>query len=240
MSAAAIWHDVECHAYVEDLPLWRELAAQAGGPVLDVGAGTGRVTLDLARRGHEVVALDVDADLLDALRERGRDVAVETVVADARDFDLGRDDFALILVPMQTLQLLGGADGRAAFLRAAHRHLRARGLLAAAIADPLDGFDDEHDLPPRPDLREIDGTVFCSQVVAVRDEGDQVAIERMRQTVDLQGAMTAEPNVIALDRVDAATVALEAAELGFGAHPARHVAMTEDYVGSEVVLLWRR
>jgi hypothetical protein len=82
--------------------------------------------------------------------------------------------------------------------------------------------------------------VFCSQVVAVRDEGDRVAIERIRQTVDLKGEMTAEPNVIALDRVDAATVALEAAELGFGSHPPRHIAMTEDYVGSEVVLLWRR
>jgi SAM-dependent methyltransferase len=240
MSAAAIWHDVECHAYVEDLPLWRELAARAGGPILDVGAGTGRVTLDLARRGHEVVALDVDAELLAALRERAAGVPVETVAADARDFDLGRGDFGLVLVPMQTLQLLGGAAGRAAFLRAAHRHLRPGGLLAAAIADPLDGFDDDHDLPPRPDLREVDGTVFCSQVVAVRDEGDRVAIERIRQTVDLKGAMTAEPNVIALDRADAATVAREADALGYGSHPARHIAMTEDYVGSEVVLLWRR
>jgi SAM-dependent methyltransferase len=240
MSAAAIWHDVECHAYVEDLPLWRELAAQAGGPILDVGAGTGRVTLDLARRGHEVVALDLDGELLGALRERAGGLPVQTVVADARDFDLDRSDLGLVLVPMQTLQLLGGATGRAAFLCAAHRHLAPGGWLAAAIADPLDGFDDEHDLPPRPDLREVDGTVFCSQVVAVRDEGDRVAIERIRQTVDVRGAMTAEPNVIALDRVDAATVALEAAELGYGSYPPRRVAMTEDYVGSEVVLLWRR
>ena len=36
-----IWHDVECASYVEDLPLWRELAASYGDPVLDVGAGTG-------------------------------------------------------------------------------------------------------------------------------------------------------------------------------------------------------
>ena len=44
------WHDVECGGYDADLPLWRELAARRGGPVLDVGAGTGRVALDLARR----------------------------------------------------------------------------------------------------------------------------------------------------------------------------------------------
>jgi len=69
-STASIWHDLECGGYAEDLPLWRELAGGAGGPVLDVGAGTGRVTLDLATRGAVVTALDVDADLLDELARR--------------------------------------------------------------------------------------------------------------------------------------------------------------------------
>ncbi|MDQ6751787.1 MAG: hypothetical protein M3Z33_13685, partial [Actinomycetota bacterium] len=64
------WHDLECGAYSADLPLWLELAAGAGGPVLDVGAGTGRVALELARAGHVVTALDSDAGLLCALRGR--------------------------------------------------------------------------------------------------------------------------------------------------------------------------
>ncbi len=67
-----IWHDLECGGYVADLPLWRELARERGGPILDVGAGTGRVALDLARNGHEVTALDRDPELLDALRRRAR------------------------------------------------------------------------------------------------------------------------------------------------------------------------
>ena len=61
---SVIWHDLECGAYTEDLPVWRALAARHGGPVLDVGAGTGRVTLDLARAGHAVTALDTDPALL--------------------------------------------------------------------------------------------------------------------------------------------------------------------------------
>jgi ubiquinone/menaquinone biosynthesis C-methylase UbiE len=48
VNLAALWHDLECGDYRDDLPSWRSLAATAGGPVLDVGAGTGRVTLDLA------------------------------------------------------------------------------------------------------------------------------------------------------------------------------------------------
>ncbi len=43
--AAVVWHDIECSAYRADLPLWRELAAEYGDPILDVGAGTGRVAL---------------------------------------------------------------------------------------------------------------------------------------------------------------------------------------------------
>jgi SAM-dependent methyltransferase len=237
---SVVWHDLECGAYTEDLPLWRELADACGGPVLDVGAGTGRVTLDLARRGVEVVALDRDADLLAALRERAAGLAVETVVADARGFDLGDRRFPLVIVPMQTLQLLGGKEGRAGFLRAAHRHLELGGLLAAAVADPLEGFDDEHTEPPLPDMREIAGIVYHSQVVAVRAWPEATRIERVRQTVDVGGRHTREDDVVTLDRVDAATVAEEAAALGFEALPTRRVDQTEEYVGSEVVVLCRR
>jgi len=46
---AVVWHDLECGGYRVDLQAWLELAERAGGPVLDVGAGTGRVSLALAR-----------------------------------------------------------------------------------------------------------------------------------------------------------------------------------------------
>jgi len=237
---SVIWHDLECGAYAEDLALWRELADALGDPVLDVGAGTGRVTLDLARHGHAVVALDRDAELLAALRERAGDLPVETVVADARDFDLGAHRFPLAIVPMQTLQLLGGEAGRAAFLRAAHRHLAPGGILAAALADALDGFDHDHTMPPLPDMREIDGTVYHSQVVAVRAWPEATRIERIRQTVDVAGHRTSEGDVVTLDRVDAATVAEEAAAVGYEALPSRRIPETDEYVGSEVVVLCRR
>ena len=62
----------------------------AGGPVLDLGAGTGRVALDLARAGHEVVALDLDAGLLAALRDARRRPAGRRPSRPTRaSFDLG-------------------------------------------------------------------------------------------------------------------------------------------------------
>ncbi|HEU4978928.1 MAG TPA: class I SAM-dependent methyltransferase [Solirubrobacteraceae bacterium] len=236
MSLQVIWHDLECGGYAQDLPLWRELAQDTGGPVLDVGAGAGRVALDLARRGHQVVALDRDEELLAALRERADGAPVETIAADAREFAIGRR-FPLVLVPMQTLQLLGGAEGRRRFLARAREHLEPGGLLAAALADALEGFDEDHPAPPLPDLREVGGVVYASRPVAVRDEGEQVAIERLREIVTPDGGRSEEGDIVRLDRVDAATVAEEARAFGLEPLAPRAIAATEVYVGSAVVML---
>src|SRR3954453_15129411 len=68
-----LWHDLECSSSAGALPLWRELAAAApAGPILDVGAGTGRVALDLAARGPRVVALGLAEDPLGARRAAPR------------------------------------------------------------------------------------------------------------------------------------------------------------------------
>jgi SAM-dependent methyltransferase len=235
-----LWHDLECGGYAADLPLWRELAHEAGGPpglLLDVGCGTGRVALDLARAGYEVVGLDRDPVLLAALRERSAGLALATEQADACDFALRRR-FALILAPMQTVQLLGGAQRRAAFLRCAFAHLRPGGLLACAIADALEGFDAQHTEPPLPDLLERDGWVYASQPVAVRPGEEGTTIERIRQTVSPDGARTAEGDAVVLDRLDGDALEAEGVALGLLPAGRRFVEMTEDHVGSEIVL-WR-
>jgi SAM-dependent methyltransferase len=244
---AVTWHDVECGSYAEDLALWRSLAASYGDPVLDVGAGTGRVALDLARAGYAVTALDRDPDLLAALERRlGRNshidgvssqAPVTTTVADARDFHLGAR-FRLVIVPMQTIQLLGGADGRAAFLRCAHRHLMPGGVLAAAIAEVLELYEVVDDMAmPLPDVRECDGTVYSSQPTAVRADRSGFVLERRRETVRPSGERIVEDNLIRLDRLTATRLEREGAAAGFTAAAREHVPATDDYSGSEVVVV---
>ena len=236
VNVAALWHDLECGGYREDLPAWRALAAATGGPVLDVGAGTGRVTLDLAAQGLDVIALDREASLLAALEHRAGALPVETVHADARDFETARR-FALIVVPMQTLQLLDGRPGREAFLRCASRHLNPGGVVAAALADAMDCFDADHSVPPPPDARDVGTTRYASQLVGVVEEGGRAALHRRREIIESTRHRLVEDVVVHLDRVSADQVAVEASRLGFVVEPHRRVPETEQYLGSTIVVL---
>jgi SAM-dependent methyltransferase len=232
VNAKVIWHDVECGAYRADLPLWRELATQAGGPVLDVGAGTGRVALDLARAGHEVTALDIDGELLAELEARAGGLPVRTLVADAADFDAGTI-FALVAVPMQTIQLLPERHG---FFASARRALAPGGLVALAIAEQLEAFEAEIELPP-PDTGEVEGWRFLSQPTAVREVAEGMRIERLRHTIGPAGERATEPNVIVLAPVTADGLIAEGKAAGLRPHATLHIAPTPEHVGSQVVLL---
>ena len=233
MNARVIWHDVECGRYTADLPLWHELAREADGPVLDVGAGTGRIALALAHAGHEVTALDIDEELLAALRERAGELPVRTLVADAAGFDAGAGAFALVAVPMQTIQLLGERRG---FFASARRAVAPGGLVALAIAERLERFESGVELPA-PDAGEVDGWRFESQPTAVREVPDGTRIERLRHTIAPGGERTTEPDAITLALCTVAGLHAEGAAAGLEPAGARHIAATADHVGSEVVLL---
>ncbi len=244
--AAIIWHDLECGCYTADLSRWRKLASERSGGVLDIGAGTGRVTLDLARQGHSVVALDRDAVLLDELARRAallgddqRRVAIHE--ADARRFDLDQN-FGLIAVPMQTVQLLGGPDGRAAFLACAVRHLKPGGRLAVALTEHFDLYDlaaarSGRLSLPAPDVREVSGTIYRSQATAVRLEGATVVLERQREELRPDGSRSVHPDRVILDLLAPEQLETEAQAAGLHAAGWVDIPPTPDHVGSVVVML---
>ncbi|MCW3029299.1 MAG: Methyltransferase type 12 [Solirubrobacterales bacterium] len=242
---AVIWHDLECGGYDADLPLWRQLAAardegSPAGPILEVGAGCGRVALDLAAAGHEVTALDLDRRLLDALSARAAGMAVETVCADARTFELGRRDFALCLAPMQTVQLLGGEAGRVEFLRRARAHLRPGGLLACAIVTEFEFFDSTlgEDGPTAETVR-LEGTDYVSRAIRICASDGGVLIERGRQILsgEREAPRGGERDVIELDLVSVEQLEREAIAAGLHPAAAGRIEDTDEYVGSDVVML---
>jgi SAM-dependent methyltransferase len=234
--SAAIWHDAECGAYTADLELWEELADAAGGAILDLGCGTGRVALHLARRGHAVVGLDLDPELIASLSAKARGLALRPVVGDARDFDLGAD-VALALAPMQLVQLLASGAERRDCLQCIAAHLSPGGRIALAIVEELP-LESEGPAP-LPDVREVDGWVYSSLPLEAVDIGPEIVIRRLRQTVSPAGELSEEENEIRIRTLSAAALESEAAGCGFTVLPRRQIPATDLHVASTVVVLER-
>ncbi len=241
ISSAVAWHELECGRYTADLALWESLAERRAGPILEIGAGTGRVTLHLAAQGHPVTALDRDQDLLDELARRAGDSGANVTLelADARDFQLTQR-FALILAPMQTIQILGGSVGRARFLACAAAHLEPGGRLAVAITERFELYDgrrgNQTALPP-PDVQERSGTVYISQPTAVRRLSQAFALDRRRETLAADGERTLELHQDLLDELSAERLEREAKSAGLHAAGRVQIPATDDHVGSLVVML---
>ncbi len=135
-------YDAHYLAYRDDVPFYTRLAADTGGPVLELGAGTGRVTEALARAGHHVVAVDVSGAMLARAEERlaGAGVAdrVRLVEADMRDLHLG-ERFPLVLAPFNALMHAYTLDDQDRTLASVTRHLDDGGLFAFDLYVPRFG-----------------------------------------------------------------------------------------------------
>jgi hypothetical protein len=90
---------------------------------------------------------------------------------------------------------------------------------------------------PLPDVRECDGTVYSSQPIAVRADRAGFVLERRRETVTPAGERSVEDNLTRLDRLTATRLEREGATAGFTAAGREHVPATDEYSGSEVVIL---
>ncbi len=239
MRAAAIWHEVECGGYSADLDAWERLAAGVDGPLLELGSGTGRVALHLARRGHEVWAVDADPDLLAALGARAAQdgLRVHAVRADVRTLALGRR-FDLILAPMQLIQMLDGEASRGAALGRAAHHLAAAGRLAVAIVERA-AAGIERGGAALPDVRERDGFIYSSLPTIAPAAGGDLEIRRLRQAVSPDGSLTEEEHLDRLLALDAEQLEAEAGPLGLRPAGRIAVAPADGYLGATIVVLGR-
>jgi len=119
---AAAGHDVHGEA--------RFVAALGVTSVLDAGCGTGRVAIELARRGHEVVGVDVDDQMLAVARDRAPQLS--WVAADLTEVDLGRTFDAVVMAGNVMIFLAPGTEG--AVLATVARHLHPGGLLVTGFS----------------------------------------------------------------------------------------------------------
>lgn len=147
---AVEYYDQFYSGRTEDVEFWTGVANRFGGPVLEIGCGTGRVGLELARNGHELCAIDRSEAVLQVFRQKlasepqevRRLVHLQT--ADMRNFELGRE-FRLALMPFRPFQHMLTLEDQLAALAHIRRHLPVGGILAFDVFFPKFSVFDEPD-----------------------------------------------------------------------------------------------
>ena len=140
-------YDLE-YAHDYDLPFWLALAGREAGPVVEWGAGTGRLAAPLAAAGHDVTAVELSTEMVERGKRKGE--TVEWVVGDMRS---ARPEhlYGLAVCAFNSFLCLLSTDDALAFLRNAREHLIPGGLLGMEVS----AFSPEEvvDSPGGPELR---------------------------------------------------------------------------------------
>lgn len=154
-----------------EVDFYVEEAMDCGGPVLELGCGTGRVLLPIARSGIEITGLDIDHDLLNLLRRKlvqeEKEVADRISVFEADMIAFHSDErYSIAIAPYRAFQhLLTSIDQRKA-LDCIHRHLKSGGRFVFNAYDPLEEIAREgFALPLRKDCDFIDPSTGHTVVV---------------------------------------------------------------------------
>ncbi len=138
---AEVYDHVVPYRERSDVEPYVELARRSGGPVLELGCGTGRILIPTARAGMRIVGMDNDNFMLDVCR---RTLATEPpevservrlVEGDMTAFDLGAE-YALITTPFRSFQLITSVAGQLNCLDCVRRHLSDRGLFVLDLFNP--------------------------------------------------------------------------------------------------------
>ena len=139
--AHAPFYDLYSTGEPGDLKFYMSQVQESGGPVLEIGCGTGRLIIPMAEAGVKVVGLDRSEAMLDLTRQKVAQLSVpvqqriQLIHGDMRDFSLDHC-FPLITIPYRGFQHLYTPDDQRRALTNLHRHLTDEGRLVFDVIDP--------------------------------------------------------------------------------------------------------
>ncbi len=135
--AIAHLYDPWSRSVVEDVSFYVEEAVRSGGPVLELGVGTGRIAVPIAAAGIELVGVDLSAGMLDVARERAElaGVTLDLRLGDMRDPPV-EERFPLVTIPFRSLLHMETDADRRAALRSVAGHLAPGGRLVFDVFQP--------------------------------------------------------------------------------------------------------
>lgn len=164
-----------------DIAFYLAKAKELGGPVLELGCGTGRVSIPLAEDGNEIWALDLSDEMLAQLRGKLKQLSapaiqrLHIVHESMVGFDLGRK-FDLIIVPFRAFQALADRTEQETCLECIKKHLSDRGQFIMHVFKPKAVFDESWVQPESFDWKVTDPRT-----------GKTVSRYERRRRIDLDG-----------------------------------------------------
>ncbi|GGE27075.1 type 12 methyltransferase [Marinithermofilum abyssi] len=133
-----------------DVEYYTELAVKSGGPVLELGCGTGRCSLAIARQGISVVGMDNEPAMLARAQAKSEALGLRDlchwVEGDMSRLDLG-ERFPLIIIPYRSFLHLLTVKEQVSLLNAVRRHLPDDGMFAFNVFVPH--ISEMHDIDDR-------------------------------------------------------------------------------------------
>lgn len=164
---------------VGDVHFYLDLARTSGGPVLELGCGTGRVLLAIARAGIHAVGLDQSADMLSMLVRNAGASPVRVVQASMTEFTLAAERFPLVFAAFRPLQHLCTIEEQLACLACVRTHLAPGGLFAFDVFSPDPARLAAPDTSAQEDARFSDGDEeVVRRVRTVPDPAAQILMVR--------------------------------------------------------------
>jgi SAM-dependent methyltransferase len=124
-----------------DVDFFVDAARAGGGPVLELGCGTGRILIPTARAGIDIVGLDLSPGMLQICRQRLLNEPesvrsrIRLVQGDMRSFALAQT-FGLVTLPFRPFQHLTSVEDQLSCLQSIHRHLVEGGRVILDLFNP--------------------------------------------------------------------------------------------------------
>ena len=182
----APWYDVEHADVTEDVAMYAGFIAATGGPVLELGCGSGRVLVPLAEEGYAITGIDRSAVMLARCRSAVAEAEVANGVTlrqgDMTDFDLAEKRFRFAFVALGSFQHLATLAARRAALTRLRTHVIPGATLALDLAQG--------------DLRRVVAAAETGQVLHITTRSDPATGAFVTHTLAAQGG--AEPGTLAL------------------------------------------
>jgi len=179
-------YDLMFEGFDFDLPFWLKTGREAGGPVLDLGCGTGRVLLPLLEAGVDADGVDLYEPMLERARRKAEAKGFRPLLraADMRDFAMPRR-YARIILAFNTFAHADTTDDQLAVLRRCHDHLEPGGAVVLHMSYPGPAYWAEPDGEPVLELetaRRDDGRRFQMWDTRFKD----AVAQRQRSEIEIR------------------------------------------------------